>query len=141
MANVSCRGQGRGAWCVVGRAGCNAERAPPPQRAADAVSLQTKLRGQRATYTLRRLLHVVAGDGLELVERAAGVLQPAPRDHWNLRRGERVGEGQAKPPPAAADSGAAQSAWRTLQPAAASAGASTSETLSPTPPVECLSTT
>jgi hypothetical protein len=53
---------------------------------------------------------VEAGDALELVERAAGVAESAP---------DIIG---------------------TATPQAATSGASTIETLSPTPPVECLST-
>lgn len=40
--------------------------------------------GNHDTYALRRLLDIVARDGLKLVERASRVLQAAARDHRDL---------------------------------------------------------
>ena len=66
-------------------------------------------------------LGVEAGDGFELVERAAGVAEGAAADHGDADAGDAGGRGWARP-------------------AAARMGAMRSEVLSPTPPVECLST-
>ena len=72
-----------------------------------------------------RKIHVEAGDGFKLVERAAGVAEPAPADHRHVDLRDLHWHAARPSLPA---------------PAAATTGAITSDVLSPTPPVECLST-
>ena len=67
----------------------------------------------------QRELGAEAGDGFEFVERSAGVAEAAPADHGVAEAEARLGRGR---------------------PAAAMMGAISRDVLSPTPPVECLST-
>ena len=73
---------------------------------------QADRRASCAMHLVGRQVDAEAGDRLELVERAAGVAEPAP-----------------------------DIIWPTGTPQAATIGATASDVLSPTPPVECLSTT